>query len=148
MAEAKNIVKNKFWVLEENGHQIGTIQAVLDGVMLVKGQNREKFSSLKILANKHNIKFTKNSNITNKENVIYGFPCDSKPYNSVYEVKSKLPLFTKDKKSKSYHCAGYYLVNIEGTWINVFCPKKIILQRHKYLGPFKNKKHPADIILS
>lgn len=138
--QAKPIVKNKFWVVEEDGHQIGTIQAVDDGgVVLVRGHTREKFPSLKILANRHNIKFTRPAKKAVEENTVYGYPCDGHPYNSIYDVKSKLPLYTKDNKSKSYYCAGYYLVDFEGTWLSVFCPKKIVLSRNKHLGPFGDK---------
>ena len=36
------------------------------------------------------------------EHLVYSFPCKFKPCNMVYDVKKKLPLFTKSKKSKSY----------------------------------------------
>jgi hypothetical protein len=140
MFEAKTVIKNKFWIVEENGHQIGTIQAVPDGVVLVHGQTREKFPSLRLLASKHNIKVVSRKTRQQKsENTVYDYPCDGHPYNPVYDVKSKLPLYTKEEKSKSYYCAGHYLILVEETWLGVFCPKKIILSRHKFLGPFKNK---------
>jgi hypothetical protein len=139
MVEAKTIVKNKFWIVEENGHQVGTIQAVPDGVVLVKGPSREKFPSFKILANKHNIKVRQSSKKITVENSVHGYPCDSKPHNSIYDVKSKLPLYTKDSKSRSYYCAGYYLIKFEEAWLSVFCPKKIVLSRNEFLGPFGNK---------
>lgn len=140
MAEAKLVVKNKFWVVEEDGHQIGTIQAVSDGVVLVQGPNREKFPSLKILANKHNIKFTRPSKQVSDTTTVYGFVSDSTPYNPIYDVKLKLPLYTKEPKSKSYYCAGFYLVDCEGTWLTVFCPKKIVLNRAKFFGPFATRQ--------
>jgi hypothetical protein len=140
MAEAKTVVKNKFWIVEEDGHQVGTIQAVPDGVVLVRDQKREKFSSLKGLVSKHNIQVTASRSKKLKlENSVYGYPCDTKPNSPVYDVRLKLPLYTKDQKSKSYYCAGYYLIDLEGTWMSVFCPKKIVLTRHKFLGPFGDK---------
>lgn len=139
MIEAKTIVKNTFWIVEEDGTQVGTILAVPDGVVLVQGETREKFSSFKILANKHKIKLARSRKTANKENSVYGYPCDGKPFNSVYDVKSRLPLFTKEEKSKSFYCAGYYLINVEGQWMGVYCPKKIVLSRNEFRGPFKNK---------
>lgn len=137
--KAKPIVKNTFWVIEEDGNQIGTILAVPDGVVLVKGMSREKYPSLKILANKHKIKISTATKKINDENTVHNFPCDCKPHNPIYDVKSKLPLYTKDEKSKSFYCAGYYLINVDGTWLGVFCPKKIVLSRHEYRGPFQSK---------
>lgn len=137
--EAKTIVKNKFWVIEEDGHQIGTIQAVPDGVVLVQGTLREKFASLKLLTSKHNIKVARASKKVHPKNTVYDYPCDCEPYSPIYDVRLKLPLYTKDSKSKSFYCAGYYLVNIEGTWITEYCPKKIVLSRHEFHGPFTDK---------
>jgi hypothetical protein len=140
MFEAKPVIKNKFWVIEEDGHQVGTIQAVPDGVVLVQGPIREKFASLRLLTSKHNIKIvSKKTRQAKSENIVYDYPCDVQPHNPVYDVKSKLPLYTKEEKSKSYYCAGYYLICVEDTWISIFCPKKIILSRHKFIGPFKDK---------
>ena len=139
MAEAKNIVKNKFWVIEEDGHQVGTIQAVNDGVVLVTGQTREKFPSLKLLTTKHNMHVARRINQKSTSvNSVYDYPCDAKPYNSIYDLKSRLPLYTKESKSKSFYCAGYYLVDFNGTWLTYFCPKKIVLSRNKFFGPFIN----------
>jgi hypothetical protein len=140
VAQAKPIIKNKFWIVEEDGIQVGTIQSVPDGVVLVKGHTREKFASFKLLSTKHNIhsakSVKKSKSITNS---VHDYPTDSFPYNPIYDLKFKLPLYTKEEKSKSFYCAGYYLINVEGTWIPAYCPKKIVLSRNAYFGPFKNK---------
>ena len=52
--EAKPVVKNKFWVVEEGGRQVATIQASPDGLVLVKGHQREKFVNFKLLKDKYN----------------------------------------------------------------------------------------------
>lgn len=139
--QAKPVVKNKFWIVEEDGRKVGTIQAAPDGVVFVHGQSREKFPTLKVLSLRRNIHFSKTAR-TKKSSVnsIYDFPCDGLVYNPIYDVKSRLPLYTKKAKSKSFYCAGYYLVNIDNEWITVFCPKKIILSRNKYLGPFTTRE--------
>lgn len=144
--QAKPVVKNKFWVVEEDGHQIATIQAVDDGVVLVQGTVREKFASLKLLASKHNIRVARNAKKTQAKNNVYDYPCDVEPYNPIYDVRLKLPLYTKDPKSKSYYCAGYYLIDVEGTWVTEYCPKKIVLSRHKFHGPFASKDKLNDYL--
>ena len=56
-----------------------------------------------------------------------------------FNVKNKLPLFTKSRKSKSLYCAGFYCIEFEKGWVKSFCPKLITLERYRYQGPFKTK---------
>jgi len=56
---AKPVVKNKFWIVEEDGEKIATIQAVEDGgFAYVRGDSREVFPSIKVLAATYNIHMT------------------------------------------------------------------------------------------
>jgi len=73
----------------------------------------------------------------NKE--IYGFSTSCIPFNPMFDVKRKLPLFTKSKKSKSLYCAGYYIIRFEKGWVKSFCPKVITIERYEYKGPFKTE---------
>jgi hypothetical protein len=139
MAEAKTIIKNKFWIVEENGKQIATIQATDSGVIFANSNSREKFINIKMLTKKYNINFVNNKKQSAKPpNQVYDFPSDATPYNPLYDVKHKLPLYTKQHNSKCFYCAGFYLVNIENEWFTEFCPKRIILMRNKFFGPFKS----------
>ena len=70
---------------------------------------------------------------------IYDFPCSSKPYEPVYNLKKKLPLFAKSSKSKSQYCAGYYVIKFRKGWVKSFCPKLITLERYPFHGPFKTE---------
>lgn len=135
--QATPIVKNKFWIVEEDGKKVGTIQAAPDGVVLVQGPIREKFPTFKMLSSKYNISAGK-ANKANKTpaNAVHDYPCDCVPHNPIYDLKLRLPLYTKEANSKSFHCAGYYLVKNNDEWSIMFCPKKIILTRQEYAGPF------------
>ena len=145
---AKPVIKNKFWIVENDGQKVGTIQALDDGVVLVRGNLSEKFASFKLLSSKHNIVSTKNTKAKKVDpNQVHDYPCDSFPYNPIFDLKLRLPLFTKEPKSKSYYCAGHYLINIEGEWSTVFCPKKIVLSRNDFFGPYASQKE-ADGKLS
>ena len=57
----------------------------------------------------------------------------------MYDIKRKLPLFTKSEKSKSLYCAGYYIVRFEKGWVKSFCPKLITVERYETRGPFKTE---------
>lgn len=140
---AKPIIKNKFWVVEESGQRVATIQAVNDGsIVYVHNDQREKYASVKILSKQHNIKFV--STVTRKKvddnNQVYGFPIKGKSFNEVYDVKRKLPIYTKTQKSKSQYCAGYYLIKTNQGWTKAFCPKNISVNRYPYIGPFASEE--------
>lgn len=139
--EAKPVIKNKFWIVENQGEKVATIQAAPDGVVLVQGTQREKFVNFKLLSAKYNIKAGKA--VKNKQSIghnIYGYPTDTAPHNELYNVRRKLPFYTKSAKSKSYFCAGYYAILINDEWSTHFCPKNITVSRYPYHGPFKTKE--------
>jgi len=138
---AKPVVKNKFWVVEDQGHRVATIQAKDDGgFVYVHDEEREHIPSLKLLKQKYNIQFGPALKSAKAEvSSVYGYPIHGRAYNQVYDVQRKLPVYSKTPKSRSMFCAGYYLVKINQAWIEHFCPKNITLNRYQYLGPFKNE---------
>jgi hypothetical protein len=138
---AKPVVKNKFWIVEEEGKQIATIQAVEEGgFVYVHDNEREPFATIKVLSTRHNIVFDKNKPAKVKSEIheVYGYPSSFRTYNEIFDVQRKLPLFTKTPKSKSFFCAGHYLIKFSNTWVKAFCPKAITLNRYEHLGPFKS----------
>ena len=145
--EAKPIVKNKYWIVEDDGRKIGTVQAADDGVVLVQDNHRLKYPSIKVLGTAHNIRFVSGQRTqTRSVDSVYDYPSRGTPYNAIYDLKLRLPLYTTSRKSKSYYCAGYYLVRYENEWIREFCPKKIILQRNQYHGPFSTERAQLDCL--
>ena len=140
---AKPVIKNKFWVVENSGNKVATIQARSDGgYAYVHDDQREYFPSVKNLKQTYNIKFG-TAEKTKKENIksVYGYPVTGRTFNQVWDVQRKLPIYSKTTKSKSLFCAGYYLIKINCVWTESFCPKNITISRYEYLGPFKNKDH-------
>ena len=147
--EAKPVVKNKYWIVEDDGRKIATIQAAEDGVVLVQDNHRLKYPSIKVLGTAHNIRFVRGQRAqTASVDSVYDYPCRTVPYNAIYDLKLRLPLYTSSRKSKSYYCAGYYLVNNGTEWTTVFAPKKILLTRNQFLGPFKTEKDMLDNLKS
>lgn len=138
MITAKPIVKNKFWILQDDKGKVGTVEKNNQGFLLSAHGVSEEFKTIKTIKNRTNIVF-EDAIETQKtfENQVNGFPTDGKPYNAVYNVKDRLPLFTKKNKSKSWYAAGYYRVTVNGNTETVFCPKLILLQRYDYFGPVK-----------
>jgi hypothetical protein len=135
---AKQIVKNTCWIVEDDGKKVASILATPQGVTLVQGNNREKFASLKLLSERHNIivdKARPQKDIKELHDV-YGYPCEHNAQNILWDVQHKLPIFTKGNKSKSFFCAGYYIVKFNNGWVKSYCPKLITLNRYPYQGPF------------
>ena len=147
--EAKTVIKNKFWIVEDEGQKVATIQAMPGGVVYVAGDQREQFPNIKLLSNRYNIHVepaSKSAKSKSKTYDIYGFPTGSRPYNELYDVRRRLPFFTKNSKSKSFYCAGYYAIKLNDTWSQHFCPKSITVSRYPYLGPFRTKEEVQQAI--
>jgi len=143
---AKQVVKNKCWIVENDGKKVGTILANEQGVTLVQDQQREHFASLKLLSDRHNIIVdkTKPAKVIKETHDVYGYPCDHNATNILWDVKHKLPIFTKDSKSKSFFCAGYYIVKFNNGWVKSYCPKLITLKRYPYAGQYTTKEEMKE----
>jgi|TARA_R110000772_G_scaffold40435_5_gene94696 hypothetical protein len=140
--KAKPVLKDKFWIVENEGTRIGTLSKNEDGfvvsqqgkVVFYKSENQltKTYGKNFLIAN-----ITKENKKSPRE--VHGYPTRTTPYNSMYDIKNKLPLFTKSEKSKSVYCAGYYLVKFNVNWLKSYCPKIITIERNEYLGPFKTE---------
>jgi hypothetical protein len=111
--------------------------------MLSSSTGTEFFDTKQQLGNRFskNVLWTK-LDITQKgpiERIVHSYPTSCDPYNSIFDVKRKLPLFTKSNKSKSLYCAGYYIIRFDKGWVKSFCPKLITIERYPYKGPFKTE---------
>lgn len=143
---AKTIVKNKCWIVEQDGAKVASILSQPDGVTLIHKGKREKFTSLKNLSDRYNILVDKNK-ITKQpqeSHNVYGYPCDHNAKNILWDVPKKLPVFTKGTKSKSFFCAGYYIVKFNNGWVKSYCPKLITLNRYPYQGPFRSQEEMQE----
>lgn len=140
---AKPIIKNKFWVVEKDGRQVGTIQAIDEGgYTFVSADQRTFYPTIRAIKKHHNIILTSSTPKKKKQPIareIYGYPCHATPYGAIFNLKKHLPIYSLNTKSKSYYCAGYYLVNYTGSWVLEFCPKLIVLNRYQFDGPFSGK---------
>ena len=147
---AKPIVKNKMWIVEQYGNKVGNIMAVEEGgFVYVHDNQREPFPNIKMIGAKYNITFAKAEKVK-KEKLdvydVYGFPTPTAPQNQVLDVQRYLPIYTKGSKSKSFFCAGYYIVKFTNTWVRAYCPKLITLNRYEYQGPFKTQERMTEAL--
>lgn len=146
---AKPVVKNKFWIVEDHGKKVATIQAIEDGgFAYVQDHHREIFPTIKMLKDRYNIDIIKPSKsaTAGKRYEVHGYPTAHKPHNEIYDVQKKLPIFTKSTKSKSFFCAGYYVIKFSNNWVKAFCPKSITLNRYDFKGPFATQEEQQEIL--
>ena len=142
--KAKPIVDGKFWIIEEDGQRIGTLHKKENNKFMLSAKGSEKYFSRKDeltkLFGKDFWETKIKSTVSNKDNrEIYGYPTSSYPYNPLFNLQKKLPLFTKSESSKSLYCAGYYTIKFDKGWVKSFCPKLITVERYAFNGPFKTE---------
>ena len=138
--KASTVLKNKFWIVEDNGEKIGTLSYNDDRYLYSCNEETCFFDNQKQVLNKFGTIQWDNDipkTITNTDQVVHGYPTSVIPYNTMYDVKQKLPLFTKSPKSNSLYCAGYYIIHFDKGWVKSFCPKMVTIERYETKGPFK-----------
>jgi len=140
--KAKSVLKGKFWIVEQDEKRIGTLSWNDDRYMFSSKSETCFFDDERQIKKKFGVivwgdELTTNKTVNPEDLQIHGYPTRVTPYNSMYDVKRKLPLFTKSEKSKSLYCAGYYIIRFEKGWVKSFCPKLITVERYETRGPFK-----------
>lgn len=135
---ARPVVNGKFWVIKQDEQKIGSVEKDNNGYFVTTKQGNARFKTIKSLRDVTNILFEDDAErIQYPENQVNGFPTDYKPYNGVYNIHTRLPIYTKERKSRSWYAAGYYMLTIGRKTKIVFCPKLILLERYGYFGPVK-----------
>lgn len=143
---AKTLVPNKEWLIEADNIKIGSVSKAKKGYIFLRNGKSINFKNLAEVNAQFGVAIFEESIKKHKPEpstqgyVIYDYPCGSKPYDPVYNIKQKLPLYSKSSKSKSLFCAGYYVIKFQKGWRKAFCPKLITLERYPYKGPFKTEE--------
>lgn len=147
---SKVLVPNKEWIIADHGQKIGSIAKDKKGYAFLRKGQKFEFKSLKEIKDELGVSDLANASkeklSSEEQNNIYGFPTSSKPFEPVYNVKQKLPLFAKSAKSKSQYCAGHYVIQFRKGWVKSFCPKLITLERYPYNGPYKTENELKAVL--
>ena len=143
MIKTKTILKDKFWILEDQGVRVGTLSISEDKFMFSGPTGTKYFDSETALKKTFGGGVMMSEVPVQKDVTIekeaYGYPTSCTPYNPMLDIQRKLPLFTKSAKSKSLYCAGYYIIHFDKGWVKSFCPKQITVERYETKGPFKTE---------
>lgn len=148
---AKPIIDNKFWIVEADGEKVATLRKNEDNRFVMSNEEGiEVFDNKESLTKKFGkgffvAKIVKEA-ITSLPNEVHGYSTSTSPHNAMFDIRKKLPLFTKSSDSKSLYCAGYYVIRFDKGWVKSFCPKLITLQRYEYKGPFKTELEMKQVL--
>ncbi len=149
--ETKTLIPNKEWILTSQNLKIGSIHKIKKGfnffqkgkkIHLNNKDEIKKFLGIEIQENVFVDQQTENVPY-----VIYDYPCSSNPFNSIFDLKKKIALFSKSPKSKSKFCAGYFLIKFNKKWVKSFCPKLITIERYENKGPYKSKTEMKNTLV-
>jgi len=148
---AKEILKDKFWIIEHEGLRVGTLRKSEDDQFILSSKNgHQTYRNEKSLKQQFGTDFFVAKILKDAddsiEKEVHGFPTSWTPHNPLYDIQKKLPLFTKSSDSKSLYCAGYYIIHFNKGWVKSFCPKLITLQRYDYQGPFKTDLEMKQVL--
>ena len=97
---AKTLVKDKFWIMEQNGEKLGTLQKQADnGWIFLSKQDkndRQIFHTQESLFAKFGFGIFDDSNLHKPHEEIqtdnfdvHGFPCSQHPYNPMFDVQKQ-----------------------------------------------------------
>jgi hypothetical protein len=132
MFTTKELVKDKFWIVEASSNKIGTIRK--HGNLYEFFDQRDK--STTTLDTLDGFK-TAERNIEGKaeSQSLNGYPTNS---SVVIPVEHEtLPLFRKTDNGKVVYAAGYYILRYHGMgWQHAYCPKVETVDKYEYQGPY------------
>lgn len=138
---AKTILENQFWIVKDGDKKVGNIEANTSGYGVQLNGKTLNFDKTEDIQKAIGIRFETVKTSGNQEYTRYysDYPTPKRFYNSLFDVQRNLHLFTKTKKSKCLHAAGWFVINQNGVPQIQFCPKYIFIQRYPYKGPFKSE---------
>ena len=129
--QAKEVVKDSFWIVEKSGNKIGTLRHKAGLFKFYENKSQTET----VLDNLDNIQFTKTDNKKTINVSIFGYPTNvDTVYNS--HLQDDVAVYTKTANSKQYFVAGYWGILFPMGWRPSFCPRQKTLQDYTHLGPF------------
>lgn len=148
MILAKPVIANQYWILKKDNRKIGNVIADNTGYVVTIDNSTSRFKTIRSLSRTADIEFEDAVEpVKAPTDWVHGYNTGCRALNPVWDVKNKLPLFTKNTKSKSWFAAGWYTIKQHCNWKAVQNPKLIVLERYSYQGPFHTKDQANESIL-
>jgi hypothetical protein len=140
---AKPVIDKQFWILQDGQEKVGNIEACAGGYQVKIHNQIAQFKTIRMAAQRVNIQFestSRGSRSREQSKTVHGYPVAGRANNPMWDVKMKLPIYTKTAKSKSWFAAGWYCVRKGRSWTLSQDPKLIVLQRYPYQGPYHTEE--------
>jgi len=145
MIEAKPVVANSYWILKQNDRKVGTVEADATGIRVRIHNQVKSFRTITMFRDEVGIDFRPEFDTTPQpQDSVHGYDAGCRAHNVMWDARRRLPLFTKTRKSKSWHAAGWYWVRQHRVWQVMHNPKLIILDRYQFQGPFHTQEQARD----
>ena len=137
MILAKSVIKDKFWILEENAKRVGMMN-FKDDNYVINLKKKEIVAHDPVELKKLGIEFIMRDFAQGGNLEVMGYPTDQEELFNVETIKG-YPCFTKKAQSKSIHAAGWYGLKFKNGWVAVLCPRLSTLDNNIHVGPYKTK---------
>lgn len=123
--------------------KVGNVTATNEGFTVNLFNTAKNFKSKSSIEKNINLKFENYKKINVNLFTLKDWGI-AKSYNIFFDLKKKIYVFTKQKKSKCFYVAGWFYLNLNNSWQKIYCPKYIFIQRYEYRGPYKYE-HEIDV---
>jgi len=135
---AKTIIRDKFWIVEQNGEKLGSVKNENNQYVYFNNNTQTPV----ILNEKEFKNQFKIVNTTDKGTFVdvYGYSTNCE---EVYNVRTEenIPVFTKTMTSNNFHGAGWYAIYFPSIkWSSAYCPRLKTLKSYPFIGPFKTEE--------
>lgn len=137
MILAKIVIKDKFWILEENAKRVGMMNFKDNNYVINLKRKDYTARDTKELKNL-GIEFVKRDYMHGGHLEVMGYPTDQEEVFNVKEIDG-FPTFTKKAASKSTHVAGWYGLKFKNGWVCSLCPRLTTVKNNIFVGPYKTK---------
>jgi hypothetical protein len=146
MLIAKPVINKQFWILQDGNQNVGNVEACAGGYQVKINNQITQYKTIRMLAQRINVKFEDPVAKVKTQRAIevHGYPAKGRVCNPIWDVKMKLPIYTKTNKSKSWFAAGWYMIKKGRSWTMLQDPKLIMLQRYAYQGPYYSQQQAND----
>jgi len=142
MIVAKPVVNGQYWILKDGEVKVGEIQKQASGVRVSVNHRATTFKSLSLAEQRLSLQIDRTPLPAPEQtfDTLQGYPTVGEVHNPVYDIQRRIPLYTKEAKSKSQFAAGWYRVKQGADYEWMLCPKLILLQRYPWTGPYKESE--------
>lgn len=147
MIKAKPVVANRYWILRKDNQKVGIVEATDDGYVVKIQNHTQQFKTLPMMRESADIEFVPPVPLSRpNSHRVHGYDTGCRAHNAMWNLRYKLPLFTKTAKSKSWYAAGWYAVRQNRSWRLEHNPKLIVLERYEFHGPFNTEDQARESI--